>query len=143
MGTPIAREALVRLFSTVLVREGDDFVLVTPVEKVSIRVDDAPFMAVEMHVEGVGADRRVTLRTNVGDLVEVGPGHALRFDLAGGDAFVPYVHVRRGLEAKFTRPLAQALAEFVEEDAGGRLGIVAGGLFHPLPAGASSAGQAG
>lgn len=139
MGTPIAREALVRLFSTVLRREGDDYVLVTPVEKVSIRVADAPFMAVEMHAEGAGTDRRLTLRTNVGDLVEVGPDHRLRFALSADGGLVPYVHVRAGLEAKFTRPLAQALADLVEEDADGRLVVGAGGLAHPLPDGALDA----
>src|ERR1700754_3126769 len=77
-GSPIGRTALVRLFSTVLRREADGgHVLVTPVEKLTIAVDDAPFLAVEMESEGEGPARRLAFRTNVGDVVVVGPGHPL------------------------------------------------------------------
>ena len=79
MGTPIGRPALVRLFSTILKREGDKHFLVTPVEKVGIRVDDAPFMAVEMQKDGAGDDQRLHFRTNVDDWVECDGGHELRF----------------------------------------------------------------
>ncbi len=140
LGTPIGREALVRLFAGVLKREGDGYVLVTPVEKVGIRVADVPFMAVEMHAEGEGAGRRITFRTNVGDVVEAGPEHRLRFALAPDGGLLPYVHVRRGLEARLTRPLLHEIADLVEEDGEGRLGIHAGGVFHPLPEGAMEAG---
>jgi hypothetical protein len=136
LGSPIGREALVRLFAGVLKREGEAYYLVTPAEKVGIRVADVPFIAVEMHAEGEGAGRRLTLRTNVGDIVEVGPDHRLRFDLAVDGGLVPYVHVRGGLEARLTRSLLHEIAEFVEPGIDGRLGLHAGGVFHPLPTGA-------
>lgn len=133
MGSPIGREALVRLFASVLRRDDGRYYLVTPVEKVGIRVADVPFLAVEMHVAGEGAERRMTVRTNVGDLMEAGPGHALRFAIEpGSGGLMPYIHVRGGLEARFTRALSMDLAELVEEGAGG-LGIHAGGVFHRLP----------
>src|ERR1041385_6808986 len=80
MKTPIGRHALVKLFASVLKREGEKYFLVTPVEKVGITVDDAPFTAVEMRAEGEGAARTLSFRTNVDDWVTAGPGHALRFE---------------------------------------------------------------
>src|SRR5437764_2724190 len=74
--TPIGRHALVKLFASVLKREGDKYFLVTPVEKVGITVDGAPFRAVEMVAEGAGDGRRLTFRTDVDDWVACGPGHA-------------------------------------------------------------------
>jgi hypothetical protein len=139
MGSPIGREKLVRLFSTVLKREGDAYFLVTPVEKVGIRVADVPFLAVEMHVEGTAPGRRITFRTNVGDVVEAGAENPLRFVLAEDGGLVPYVHVRAGLEARLTRALLHEIAELVEER-GGRPGVFAGGAFHPLPEGAMEGG---
>lgn len=134
LGSPIGREALVRLFASVLRREGDQFFLVTPVEKVGITVEDAPFLAVEMHLEGAGADRRLVIRTNVGDLVEAGPDHAIRFHLdEATEGIVPYVHVRAGLEAKFTRALTHEAMDLLEEHETGGLALGAGGVFHPLP----------
>ncbi|HUG60245.1 MAG TPA: DUF1285 domain-containing protein [Methylomirabilota bacterium] len=141
LGSPIGREALVRLFAGVLKREGDAYFLVTPVEKVGIRVADAPFMAVEMHVEGAEADRRITFRTNVGDVVEADPDHPLRFAMASDGGLLPYVHVRRGLEARLTRPLLHEIADLIEPRPGdGRLGVFAGGVFHLLPEDAMDAG---
>ena len=138
LGTPIGRPALVRLFSSVLKREGDEHFLVTPVEKVRIQVEDAPLQAVEMQVEGEGDARAVALRTSVDDLVSVGPGHALRFERAAKDGLKPYVHVRRGLWARLTRALTYdllALGEVREVGGEAQFGIAAGGLFHPaLPA---------
>ncbi len=102
--TPIGRPALVKLFASVLKREGDKYFLVTPVEKVGITVDDAPFMAVEMRVEDGEGGRVLHFRTNVDDWVACGPGHALRFEPepdTGG--LKPYLHVRRELWAKVTR----------------------------------------
>lgn len=136
LGSPIGRKSLVRLFAGVLKREGDAYFLVTPVEKVGIRVADVPFLAVEMHAEGEGARQFITFRTNVGDLVQVGPDNALRFTLAPDGGLVPYVHVRRGLEARLTRPLLHELAGLIEIDRQGRAGVFAGGVFHFLPAGA-------
>lgn len=138
LGTPIGRPALVRLFSSVLKREGDAYFLVTPVEKVLIRVEDAPFQAVEMQVDGAGDGRSIAFRTHVDDLLCVGPGHALRFERAAKDGLKPYVHVRRGLWARLTRALTYDLLALGEvRDVGGRamFGIAAAGQFHPaLPA---------
>lgn len=107
MGTPIGRMPLVRLFSTVLRKDDDGHTyLVTPVEKVGIRVADAPFLAVEMAVTDGPAGQILTFRTNVGDVVEAGPDHQLRFEIeqeTGG--LKPYVHVRGRLEALVSRPV--------------------------------------
>ncbi|WP_244313569.1 DUF1285 domain-containing protein [Stappia sediminis] len=137
LGSPIGREPLVRLFASVLRKDGDGrHYLVTPVEKIGITVEDAPFVAVEMHVGGSGKTQRMTLRTNVGDVVEAGPDNPLRFALEGGtDGLKPYVLVRGRLEALFSRPLLHQLAEhFEEEDVGGRkmYGVWSGGTFFPV-----------
>src|SRR5690242_15074141 len=100
MKTPIGRPALVKLFASVLKREADKYFLVTPVEKVGITVDDAPFTAVEMKQEGEGAARTLAFRTNVDDWVTVGPEHALRFEQQPANGGLkPYLHVRRELWA--------------------------------------------
>jgi hypothetical protein len=131
--TPIGRPALVRLFASVLKREGDTHYLVTPVEKCGITVDDAPFLAVEMRVEETAAGRTLHFRTNVDDWVACGPGHALRFDPephSGG--LKPYLHVRRDLWAKVTRALFYDLVEFGEErdiDGARMFGLASGGEF--------------
>nr|WP_262331959.1 DUF1285 domain-containing protein [Bosea sp. BH3] len=138
LGTPIGRPALVRLFSSVLKREGDDYFLVTPVEKVGIRVEDAPFQAVEMQVDGEGDARSIAFRTQVDDLLSVGPDHELRFERAEKDGLKPYVHVRRGLWARLTRALTYdllALGEVREVGGEAMFGIAAAGQFYPaLPA---------
>ncbi len=113
MGTPIGRQPLVRLFSTVLRKDDDGKTyLVTPVEKVGIRVVDAPFVAVEMTVEGEGAGQKLTFRTNVGDIVEAGPEHGLRFVIHGENSQLkPYIHVRGRLEALVSRAVMYDLVE--------------------------------
>lgn len=133
-GSPIGREALVRLFASVLRREPDgEYVLVTPVEKLGIQVDDAPFLAVEMEVEGEGANQALTLRTNVGDLVTAGPDHPLRFDIeAGTGGLKPYVHVRGRLEALLARQVVFQLGELGTEP-GQALGVWSGGTFFAFP----------
>jgi len=113
----------VQLFSTVLRKDADGRTyLVTPVEKVGIRIVDAPFIAVEMDVSGSGDDQVITFRTNVGDVVEAGPGNPLRFvdeDETGG--LKPYVLVRGRLEALVARPVMYELVAHGEEiDVGGR-----------------------
>jgi uncharacterized protein len=117
MGTPIGRMPLVQLFSSVLRKDEDgNTYLVTPVEKVGIRVEDAHFLAVEMDVSGRGEDQVLTFRTNVGEVVEAGPEHRLRFvdeDETGG--LKPYLHVRGRLEALVARPVMYQLAEIGEE----------------------------
>jgi uncharacterized protein len=123
LGTPIGRMPLVQLFSTVLRCDADGRTyLVTPVEKVGIRVVDAPFVAVEVNVSGAGANQVVTFRTNVGDVVEAGPGHPLRFvDEAATGGLKPYVLVRGRLEALVARPVMYELIEHGEEiEIGGR-----------------------
>jgi hypothetical protein len=117
LGTPIGRAPLVQLFSTVLRKDADGKTyLVTPVEKVGIRVVDAHFVAVEMTVTGTDRDQTITFRTNVGDVVEAGPDHPLRFvdeDETGG--LKPYLMVRGRLEALVTRPVMYELVEYGEE----------------------------
>jgi uncharacterized protein len=117
MGTPIGRAPLVRLFSTVLRRDDDGKTyLVTPVEKVGIRVIDAPFLAVEMAVTEKDGGPLLTFRTNVGDLTEAGVEHPLRFEIepvTGG--LKPYLHVRGRLEALLSRPLMYDLAALGED----------------------------
>lgn len=107
MGTPIGRAPLVRLFSTVLRKDEDGKTyLVTPVEKVGIRVADAPFIAVEMNVTEKDGGQLLTFRTNVGDVVEVGPEHPLRFEISGqNNELKPYLLVRGRLEALVSRAI--------------------------------------
>src|SRR6201993_1093406 len=105
MGTPIGRHALVRLFSTILKREGDKHFLVTPVEKVGIRVDDAPFLAVEMVKENEANGLLLRFRTNVDDWVPCDAAHRLRFEMAPDGGLTPYLHRRRDFLAKVTRAL--------------------------------------
>jgi hypothetical protein len=135
MGSPINRPALVRLFSTVLRKDPERYVLVTPVERVGIVVEDAPFLAVEMAVEGEGGGRQIAFRTNVDDLVQVGPERPLRFDLAPDGGVKPYVKVRGDLWARVTRALALdliALGEEREADGEPMFGVSAGGAFFPI-----------
>lgn len=117
LGTPIGRAPLVQLFSTVLRKDEDGKTyLVTPVEKVGIRVVDAPFVAVEMNVSGTGAAQVITFRTNVGDVVEAGPDHPMRFvDEPDTGGLKPYVLVRGRLEALVARPVMYELVEHGEE----------------------------
>ena len=111
LGTPIGRPALVKLFSTILKREDGKYFLVTPVEKVGIRVDDAPFLAVEMEKNGEGGTRKLNFRTNVDDWVPCDGDHRLRFEAAADGGLTPYLHVRADLWAKVTRALYYDLVE--------------------------------
>jgi hypothetical protein len=134
--TPIGRPALVKLFASVLKREGEKYFLVTPVEKVGITVDDAPFMAVEMKQEGEEASRVLSFRTNVDDWVTCDGAHALRFEPEPGTGGLkPYLHVRRDLWALVTRPLFYDLVELGEErDVDGKrmFGVASSGEFFPM-----------
>lgn len=137
MGTPIGRHPLVRLFSTVLRKDEDGRTyLVTPVEKVGIKVEDAPFVAVEMAVTGEGEERKLTFRTNVGDVAEAGPEHPLRFVIAGeNQELKPYLHVRGRLEALVSRPVMYDLVDLGEEmDIDGRrmFAVRSGGVLFPV-----------
>src|ERR1700757_5244976 len=134
--TPIGRAALVKLFASVIKREGDKYFLVTPVEKCGITVDDAPFMAVEMRTEEGTGGRVLNFRTNVDDWVACGPEHRLRFEPepdTGG--LKPYLHVRRDLWAKVTRALFFDLVELGEErdvDGAAMFGVSSMGEFFPM-----------
>ncbi|MGO4711102.1 DUF1285 domain-containing protein [Bradyrhizobium sp. 2TAF24] len=135
LGTPIGRPALVRLFSTVLKREGDKHFLVTPVEKVGIRVDDVPFLAVEMQREGAGAEAVLHFRTNVDDWVRCDTDHALRFESAADGGLTPYLHVRSGLWARVTRAVYYDLVELGEErivDGHAKFGVASTGAFFAM-----------
>jgi uncharacterized protein len=134
--TPIGRAPLVKLFASVLKREGDKYFLVTPVEKCGIAVDDAPFLAVEMMVDDGSGDRVLNFRTNVDDWVACGPGHPLRFEPeAQTGGLKPYLHVRRDLWAKVTRALFYDLVELGEErdiDGTRQFGVASGGEFYVM-----------
>jgi hypothetical protein len=139
-GSPIRRKPLVKLFASVLRREADGlYFLVTPVERVPIAVEEAPFLAVELVAEGRGPKQRLKFRTNLDDIVIAGPGRPLRFRYDRDGRFAPFVFVRDGLEAKLARPVYYELATLAEE-AEGRLGVWSGGVFFPFPAEGSSGG---
>lgn len=137
MGTPIGRHALVRLFSTVLRADDDGKIyLVTPVEKIGIRVADAPFVAVEMTESEAEGSPLLTFRTNVGDVVSAGPENPLRFAVSGEtDQLKPYVLVRGRLEALVNRAVTYellALGQPVEIDGKMMFAIRSGGAVFPV-----------
>ena len=135
-GTPIGRARLVRLFSTVLKREGDRHFLVTPVEKLEITVEDVPFIAVLMRREGEGENQRLTFTTNVGDEVTADGDHLLSFrkDPDSGEG-APYIDVRSGLEARIARAVFYdlvALGETHQIEGEEKFGIWSAGVFFPF-----------
>jgi hypothetical protein len=137
LGTPIGRAPLVRLFSTVLRKDEDGKTyLVTPVEKVGIRVADAPFLAVEMNASGEGAAQVLTFRTNVSDVVEAGVEHSLRFVIAGENSELkPYLLVRGRLEALVSRAVMYDLVELgetVEINGVPMFAVRSGGVVFPV-----------
>lgn len=134
--SPIGRAELVRLFSTVLRKDPDGYCLVTPVEKLSIRVEDLPFRAVAV----TEADGRLLFTTDVGDVVEAGSEHPIRVetDPATGEPS-PALHVRADLWARIARPVFYELVERATVE-GGRLAIRSGGAAFALgPVGAGIA----
>ncbi|WP_022723807.1 DUF1285 domain-containing protein [Rhodopseudomonas sp. B29] len=135
LGTPIGRPALVRLFSTILKREDGKHFLVTPVEKVGIKVDDAPFLAVEMIKEERAGGTLLRFRTNVDDWVDCDAEHRLRFEPSAEGGLTPYLHVRADLWAKVTRALYYDLVDIAEErvvDGRTMFGIASGGAFFAM-----------
>ena len=135
-GAPIRRAPMVRLFSSILRRDGDEFFLVTPVEKVRIRVEDAPFVALDANAAGDGPDQVVTLTTNVGDTVTAGPEHPIRVERnpATGEPS-PYLLVRVNLEALIDRKTFYRLVDLCSEhdhDGGRWHGLWSGGRFFPF-----------
>ena len=136
LGTPIGRHALVRLFASILKREGDRYFLVTPVEKVGIRVQDAPFLATDFRVEGAGRDQVLTFVTSVEDEATAGPDHPIRVmrDPATGEPS-PYVLMRDGMEALIDRKSFYRLVELgVHEPHEGEswFGLWSAGRFFPV-----------
>jgi hypothetical protein len=130
--SPIGRENMVRLFARILRREPDGgYVLVTPVEKLDIAVDDAPFVAVEVKADGEGESATLAFRLNTGDIVTAGPDHPLRFE-ARGEEPRPYLHVRGGLEALVARSVYYELAERALAADAERPGVWSNGAFFPL-----------
>ena len=145
LGTPIGRPALVRLFASVLKREGERYFLVTPVEKVGIKVDDVPFLAVAIKVEGEGSGRTLVFRTNVDDIVRCDAEHPLRFEPeAATQGLRPYLHVRRELWARLTRALyfdLVALGEVRELEGKRQFGVASAGVFFPMAPAEALAGS--
>ena len=136
LGTPIGRHEMVKLFSSILRKDGNDYFLVTPVEKVGITVDDAPFVAQDFEVEGTGRDQKITFFTNVEDAATAGPEHPVRVerDSETGEPS-PYVEIRAGLEALIDRKSFYRLVEFgrhEQVDGQGWFGLWSGGQFFPI-----------
>ena len=134
-GSPIRRSELVRLFSSVLRKEPDGFYLVTPAEKLRIAVEDAPFLAALLKVEGEGRAQRLVFTTNIGEETVAGAANPIRVetDLKTAEPS-PYVHVRRGLEARISRAVFYQLADLAVPGEGDALGVWSGGVFFPLGA---------
>ena len=132
--SPIGRKPLVALFARVLRKDADGrHYLVTPAEKVDVKVEDAPFLAVEMAVTGTGAAQSLTFRTNVDDAVRCGADHPMRFEVeAAAGGLKPYLAVRGRLEALLTRALYYDLIELAVSEHG-RLGVWSDGRFFALP----------
>jgi hypothetical protein len=146
MGSPIGRRQLVELFASVLRRDEDGrHYLVTPVEKVGITVEDAPFLAVGLAVEGSGRDQRLVFRTNVGEEVAAGPANPLRIVVEGEhEQLKPYLLVRGRLEALVSRAVTFDLVDLAceeEGEGGSSLGLWSGGVFFALPGGGERGGR--
>ena len=134
-GGLIARLELVRLFAALLRREGDEYFLVTPVEKWRIQVEDAPFAIVALACErDAGGTQQLVFATNVGDQVIAGPGHPLRCEHdAGGRGATPYLRVRHNLDGLLSRPVYYELAGITQPAPGGEgHGVYSGGVFFRL-----------
>ncbi|CAM4125089.1 hypothetical protein CCOS865_01490 [Pseudomonas reidholzensis] len=135
-GTPIGRKPMVRLFSNIIRRDGDDYFLITPVEKVGIRVDDAPFVALSLEVEGRGEQQVLRFTSNVDDQAEAGAEHPLRVEI---DPLTqepsPYILMRSNLEALIHRNVFYQLVELAvprEIDGQAWLGVWSHGEFYPI-----------
>ena len=132
----MGRKELVRLFSTILRKDPEGYVLVTPGEKMRIKVEDVPFVAVLMTVDGMGQNQRLTFSTNVGDETVAGPDNPIRVETdAQTDEPAPYVHVRKNLEARIARPVFYQLADLAVPGVGadeGWLGVWSNGAFFRL-----------
>lgn len=135
LGTPIGRAPMVKLFSSILKREGDRFYLVTPVEKVGITVDDAPLFAVDFDAEGAGRSQRLIFTTKTEDRVTAGPDHPLRVDRDADGEPAPYVMVRAGLWARIDRKSFYRLVELgchAPHEGASWFGLWSDGAFFPV-----------
>ncbi|MDQ2093966.1 DUF1285 domain-containing protein [Rhodalgimonas zhirmunskyi] len=136
LGTPIGRPELVRLFSTILRKDEDGFFLITPVEKVGISVEDAPFVAVDFTAEGSGQQQKLTFHTNVGDQVVAGPEFPIRVELESQtNEPSPYVLVRDALEALIDRKSFYRLVDIGDMhsvDGEKWFGVWSSGEFFPI-----------
>jgi hypothetical protein len=130
-GTPIGRPALVRLFSTILRKDPESFVLVTPVERVGIMVEDAPFIGIDAERTETQSGPVIAITTNVGDTFALGSDHPLRFTPETTGGHRPYALVRGALEAKIARPVFYRMVEWAEER-DGQIGLVSSGVFFPI-----------
>ena len=136
LGTPIGRPGLVKLFSSIIKREGDAYFLVTPVEKVGITVDDAPFLAIDLDKADSGHNQRVTFTTQVGDTVLAGPAHPLRVlrDAVTGEPS-PYILIRANLEALIDRKSFYRLIDLCQHEmhqGADWFGLWSDGMFFPI-----------
>ena len=134
-GSPIGRAPLVQLFASILRKDGDRYVLVTPVEKVGVKVDDAPFLAVEMQVAEMNGEPALTFRTSVEDVVTAGVEHPLRFERAAAGGLKPYIRVRGDLWALVKRALFYDLVDLGALERSGDetwFGVRSGGVFFPM-----------
>lgn len=132
LGTPIGRKPLVKLFSSVLRKDGDDYFLVTPVEKVGITVEDAPFVAVSFDVSGQATKQGITFTNNVGDTFTAGPDNPIRVNLANDGEPSPYVRVRTNLDALIDRKSFYRLVDLGvlgKVDGENWFGVWSGGQF--------------
>ena len=136
LGTPIGRPGLVKLFSSIIRREGDAYFLVTPVEKVGITVDDAPFLAIDLDATGDGHNQRVTFTTQVGDTAVAGPANPLRVvrDAETGEPS-PYILIRANLEALIDRKSFYRLIDLCQHavhDGANWFGLWSEAVFFPI-----------
>ena len=139
-GSPIGRKELVQMFASILRREADgSHVLVTPVEKLDIDVDDAPFIAVDADCDGEGQGRRILFRLNTEDVVACGPDHGLDVQIDADGCPRPYLHVRAGLMALVNRATFYRLADLALAEGHEPPGLWSDGLFFPFMPGAGDA----
>ena len=135
-GSPIGREAMVRLFSTILRRESDgSFVLVTPAEKLTIDVEDAPFIARGVKSEGSGAARMLAFQLNTGDIVTADAEHPISFRQGEDGELRPYIAVRAGLDALVARNVYYELANLALDEGHDPVGLWSGGIFFAFEGG--------
>src|SRR5262252_7648254 len=135
-GSPIGRPALVKLFASVLRREPDgSYWLVTPAERGRVEVEDVPFLVVALTIDGDGRDQQLIFRTNLDEFVTAGFENPIRVETAASGEPSPYIHLRRGLEARIARPVFYELVELAAEERVGdemQFGVWSRGRFFHL-----------